>query len=111
MRWRVWGSSSGKAQLRATHGGHGGAAPAHVLDPHKRFLIRLTIISTLGCLLFGYDTGVISGSLLYMRDDLELTLMTEGAVVSSLLLGAIIGTLVGGKIADVLAQGRGERQR
>lgn len=40
---------------------------------YKRYLIRLTVISTLGGLLFGYDTGVISGALLYMRDDLNLT--------------------------------------
>lgn len=48
---------------------------------------------TLGGLLFGYDTGVISGALLYLRDDLNLTSFQEGFVVSSLLFGAALGAL------------------
>jgi major inositol transporter-like SP family MFS transporter len=64
---------------------------------HNRFLVRLTVISTLGGLLFGYDTGVISGALLYMKDDLGLTTTSEAIVVSSLLFAFVqgfIGTLV-----------------
>jgi hypothetical protein len=42
--------------------------------------------------LFGYDTGVISGTLLYMKADLHLTTFTEALVVSSLLFpGAALG--------------------
>ena len=50
---------------------------------YTRFLIKLTVISTLGGLLFGYDTGVISGALLSMKGDLQLTTFTEALVVSS----------------------------
>ena len=50
-----------------------------------RFLTKLTVIATLGGLLFGYDTGVISGALLYMKDDLNLSAFGEATVVSSLL--------------------------
>ncbi|HEY5853449.1 MAG TPA: sugar porter family MFS transporter [Aldersonia sp.] len=71
----------------------------------RRFLTKLTIISTLGGLLFGYDTGVISGALLYMKDDLGLSPLGEAAVVSALLFpGAALGALIGGRLADRLGR-------
>ncbi|WP_433505630.1 sugar porter family MFS transporter [Pseudonocardia halophobica] len=72
---------------------------------HNRFLVKLTVISTLGGLLFGYDTGVISGALLYMKTDLQLTSFTEALVVSSLLFpGAAFGALLGGRLSDKLGR-------
>jgi MFS transporter, SP family, major inositol transporter len=58
----------------------------------------------LGGLLFGYDTGVISGALPFLTADLELSSVQEATVVSSLLFGAMIGALIGGKLSDVLGR-------
>ncbi len=72
-----------------------------------RFLTKLTVIATLGGLLFGYDTGVISGALLYMKDDLDLSAFGEATVVSSLLFpGAAFGALFGGRVADRVGRKR-----
>ena len=72
-----------------------------------RFLTKLTVIATLGGLLFGYDTGVISGALLYMKDDLQLSAFGEATVVSSLLFpGAAFGALFGGRVADRIGRKR-----
>ncbi len=72
-----------------------------------RFLTKLTVIATLGGLLFGYDTGVISGALLYMKDDLNLSSFGEATVVSSLLFpGAALGALLGGRVADRIGRKR-----
>lgn len=62
----------------------------------------VTIVSTFGGLLFGYDTGVINGALPYMSqpDQLNLTPFLEGLVVSALLFGAALGSLGGGRMAD-----------
>lgn len=73
--------------------------------PRRGYLGRLTVISTLGGLLFGYDTGVISGALLSMNDSLSMTPVEEATVVSALLFpGAALGALTGGRLADRLGR-------
>lgn len=68
----------------------------------KKRLKNITISATFGALLFGYDTGVINGALPFMGspDQLNLTAVTEGMVTSSLLLGAALGAVFGGRLAD-----------
>jgi len=57
-------------------------------------------ISALGGLLFGYDTGVISGAILFIKQDFLLSAIAEEFVVSAVLLGAIIGAIFGGVWSD-----------
>src|ERR1700677_4108968 len=58
-------------------------------------------ITALGGLLFGYDTGVISGALLFIGKDFHgLTSFDKELLTSILLIGALVGALAAGKIAD-----------
>jgi SP family galactose:H+ symporter-like MFS transporter len=57
-------------------------------------------ISALGGLLFGYDTGVISGAILFIRKDFSLSPAAVEFVVSCVLVGAVGGAVVGGMLAD-----------
>ncbi|MDY0404202.1 sugar porter family MFS transporter [Virgibacillus sp. 179-BFC.A HS] len=63
-------------------------------------------LGALGGLLYGYDMGVISGALLFIKDDIPLTSFTEGLVVSSMLLGAIVGSGFSGLLSDRLGRRR-----
>ena len=61
-------------------------------------------LGALGGLLYGYDTGVISGALLFIKNDIPLTSFTEGLVVSSMLVGAIFGSGFSGPLSDKLGR-------
>ncbi|XP_028764877.1 probable inositol transporter 2 [Neltuma alba] len=67
------------------------------------YVLRLAFSAGIGGLLFGYDTGVISGALLYIRDDFKAVdrkTWLQESIVSMALAGAIIGAAVGGWIND-----------
>jgi SP family xylose:H+ symportor-like MFS transporter len=59
----------------------------------------ITIVITLGGLLFGYDTGVINGTQFYFSKYFELTGALKGFIVSSALLGALFGALGAGVLS------------
>lgn len=71
---------------------------------NRRFVYVVASVAALGGLLFGYDTGVISGALLFIKDDFQLNPFVEGFIVSSLLLGAVIGAGVSGALSDRLGR-------
>lgn len=67
------------------------------------YVLRLAFSAGIGGLLFGYDTGVISGALLYIRDDfksVDRETVLQESIVSMALAGAIIGAAVGGWLSD-----------
>ncbi|KAJ8755417.1 hypothetical protein K2173_019215 [Erythroxylum novogranatense] len=67
------------------------------------YVVGLTVIAGIGGLLFGYDTGVISGALLYIKDDFEAVNQSsflQETIVSMALVGAMIGAASGGWIND-----------
>ncbi|KAJ4822587.1 Inositol transporter 4 [Turnera subulata] len=67
------------------------------------YIMRLALSAGIGGLLFGYDTGVISGALLYIREDFESVdkkTWLQETIVSMAVAGAIIGAAVGGYMND-----------
>ncbi|CAL9089187.1 unnamed protein product, partial [Musa textilis] len=67
------------------------------------YILRLAFSAGIGGLLFGYDTGVISGALLYIRDDfksVDRSTVLQETIVSMAVAGAIIGAGFGGWLND-----------
>ena len=69
--------------------------------PRHLWLYVIAAVASLGGLLSGFDTGVISGALLFINDTWPLTSLAKGWVVSSALVGAVIGAAANGVLADM----------
>jgi SP family xylose:H+ symportor-like MFS transporter len=71
---------------------------------NKTYLILITIVSALGGLLFGYDTGVINGSQYYFSKYFELDPGMKGWVVGSALIGCFVGAIVSGPLSKAIGR-------
>jgi SP family galactose:H+ symporter-like MFS transporter len=66
----------------------------------KPFVYVAVGIAAVGGLLFGYDTGVISGAILFITKQFSLSATMEEIVVASVLVGAIVGAVLGGALSN-----------
>ncbi|CAD5983767.1 Putative metabolite transport protein YwtG [Planktothrix tepida] len=66
----------------------------------SRFVIIVSAIAAIGGLLFGYDTGVISGAILFIKEQFRLDSTMQEFVVSSVLVGSVTGAALGGLLGD-----------
>jgi SP family galactose:H+ symporter-like MFS transporter len=73
--------------------------------PRRRgFVYLLAIVGAVGGFLFGYDTGVISGALLYLRTEFHFSPTMVGTVTAVVLAGAVIGAATSGALNDRLGR-------
>lgn len=66
----------------------------------RRNVVLTAAIAGLGGLLFGYDTGVIAGALLFIKDDFGLNSFEQGLVIAAVPIGAVAGAAFAGPSAD-----------
>ncbi|MBP9017535.1 MAG: D-xylose transporter XylE [Paludibacteraceae bacterium] len=75
---------------------------------NKSYIFGITLVATLGGLLFGYDTAVISGAeeslQAFLIRPLGLNSLVHGATVSSALIGCIIGGMISGFFSNRLGR-------
>lgn len=70
------------------------------IGDHDVFVRKLALIASLSGLLFGYDTGVVSGAIIFIRSNMELSDLQVEIVVASTVLSAAISALWGGSLLD-----------
>jgi MFS transporter, SP family, galactose:H+ symporter len=83
---------------------HPVALDAHELDHgenvRRRLVIFTSVTAAVGGFLFGYDTAVISGAILFVRSHFQLSAFQTEIAVSIVLLGALVGAATGGFLGD-----------
>ncbi len=73
---------------------------------NKSFVYWVALVGALGGLLFGYDTGVISGALTFISAEFHISTLMQEVVVSSVVLGALFGAILSGRLADQFGRRR-----
>src|SRR4051794_10534573 len=66
----------------------------------RSFVYMAAGFAAIGGLLFGYDTGVISGAVLFLNKEFQVSTFALELIVSGVLVGAAVGSFVGGTLAD-----------
>lgn len=70
----------------------------------KTTILFITAVVAMGGLLFGYDTGVISGSQLYFTEFFDLSTGEQGWAISSAIYGCLFGALVSGYLTKSISR-------
>src|SRR5271154_3330529 len=74
-------------------------------EPVGRAVVWTAAVTALGGLLFGYDTGVVSGALLFLHTSFgNLSSFDKELVTSLLLVGAAVGAFGSGKLSDMIGR-------
>lgn len=73
-------------------------------DESNTMLVVLCLIASIGGLLFGYDTGIISGALVVIDQDFYLNDVDEELIVSLTVAGALISSIFAGKLGDTIGR-------
>ena len=68
---------------------------------NKGYLALLTLVSSLGGLLFGFDIAIITGASPFIKAHFDLNDLQFGWGVGSLLLGCVFGAIISGRITDI----------
>lgn len=73
-------------------------------DTVRFMYLLMAFIAALSGILFGYDTGVMSGAILFIEQEFPLTAGMNGIVMGAVLLGALFGAIFSGRLTDLFGR-------
>jgi SP family sugar:H+ symporter-like MFS transporter len=80
------------------------ASPSHQTNPSQEsslsYVIFISAVAAIGGFLFGFDSGVINGTVSALGNAFNSSSVTTGFNVASVLLGCALGALVAGPLSD-----------
>ncbi|CAL9223474.1 unnamed protein product [Arabidopsis halleri] len=74
--------------------------PTHM----NKFACGCAIVASIISIIFGYDTGVMSGAQIFIREDLKINDTQIEVLAGILNLCALVGSLTAGKTSDVIGR-------
>lgn len=82
------------------------STPSTGASPRRIPSWLIYVFGALGAILWGYDTGVVSGALLYIKRDFVVSATASGLITSSFTIGAMVGAVVSALLVDRLGRRR-----
>ncbi|XP_044495764.1 probable polyol transporter 4 [Mangifera indica] len=104
-----------KYQKMSSHGNGEGITLSNAQDQEKevvfinngsakQYVTACAIFASLNSVLLGYDVGVMSGAIIFMKEDLKISEVQQEVLVGILSIISLLGSLAGGKTSDVLGR-------
>lgn len=70
----------------------------------RKYVFACAVFASLNNVLLGYDVGVMSGAIIFIQKDLNITEVQEEILVGILSIVSLFGSLAGGKTSDVVGR-------
>ncbi|XP_010446762.2 PREDICTED: probable polyol transporter 6 [Camelina sativa] len=70
----------------------------------NRFALQCAIVASIVSIIFGYDTGVMSGAMVFIEEDLKTNEVQIEVLTGILNLCALVGSLLAGRTSDIIGR-------
>ncbi|EFJ26946.1 hypothetical protein SELMODRAFT_96814 [Selaginella moellendorffii] len=104
LEGRLSGGNSSAPGAPAAPAAEAETVPGGRKKNYNKYVVFCTLLASLNSILLGYDIGVMSGALLYIKDDFKLNSVQQEILVGILNLVSLVGGLMAGKLADAVGR-------